>query len=169
MSAYKLNSDNVRELVSKPETGMGYQIISATKDYLHKEYVVFNSEFAFEKIGLSIEVSEKLLWHLQAKSYTFSQIVERESKPITLSNIELKNYSEHLLAEKDKGAKDADKEPANGVMNYLFVFQLLKTIKELTKRINVCYLVLLLLLHLTHSDARLNMITLMNDMLCQTN
>lgn len=114
MELYRLSNDNIQNLAQLPETGMGYQIITAVREYIPKEYIVFNCEFALVTYGFSFEIPEAISLHLKARNYSFSEIFERESTTITLSNVELKSKSKSFLAESNKGAKDGNKEKANG-------------------------------------------------------
>jgi len=53
---YKVSPENIETLKKLPETGMGYHVITTIKDYVPKEYFVFNAQFAFDKIGNSIGI-----------------------------------------------------------------------------------------------------------------
>lgn len=53
----KLSAANIEELKKMPETGMGYHLITATLDYTTREYIVLNSQFAFDlKYGIDEEI-----------------------------------------------------------------------------------------------------------------
>ena len=50
---YEVNSSQQTKLLSLPESGMGYQIVSAVSDYNYyrsppKSYIVYNAEFAID-------------------------------------------------------------------------------------------------------------------------
>lgn len=71
--AYKVSRENIETLKNLPETGMGYQVIIAIKEYMPREYFVFNGQFAFEKIGNSIDMPERMSLLLQAGNFRINK------------------------------------------------------------------------------------------------
>src|SRR5688572_6186097 len=123
---YKIYNSDSRTLVSKPETGMGYQIVEASR-YGQKEvrrYVVYNSELA---VNLDSEFKS---YKRQIFSEGFSRVLNRSSELVletssikVLTKKEIQEgrglrFSESKSNKKrhsgDKGAKDNPKENANG-------------------------------------------------------
>ena len=124
---YKLYSSDTNALLSKPETGMGYQIIEATK-YSRTEtqkYIVYNSELAVELDSNFQTYKTKIVREGYSSVLKGSQLLSIETKSIkvlTKNTIIDPNrslsFSKKIFKKRnslDKGALDNPKENANGV------------------------------------------------------
>jgi hypothetical protein len=117
---FKTTSENQVILLSRPESGMGYQLITArfVSEYKSRKFLVLNSEIIIE--------------HDEYEWLFFNKIVREgwnEIKSIAkeqpLQDIELKSKKEYfnIVAEEDttgkKGAKDNSIQFANGWMVFV--------------------------------------------------
>ncbi len=107
---YILSSENIEYLKKRPETGMGYQVIDAISNYTPRVYIVFNGELAFDFFTGMLSVFERTSLLLQGRNFSS---IRNELSELKLYNIRLEKNA-NILLEKDKGAKDGDREPANG-------------------------------------------------------
>ncbi|CAN5291120.1 hypothetical protein BH09BAC2_BH09BAC2_03600 [soil metagenome] len=112
---YKLSALQERELLSKPETGMGYQIIEATtqKSYKPEKFIILNAEMAIELDGLeSIYVRKVInegIYPLKASATLLTLNSIR-----VLNENQFRNVVNENKAEKEKGAIDNRIEYADG-------------------------------------------------------
>ncbi len=123
---YKLYSLDANDLLYRPETGMGYQIVEASKygQSEIKRFIVYNSQLAID-FDLEFKSYKRELF-----SESFSKVLNR-SKELMLSSPSIRvlnkaeviqtkalTFSESKRTKKrhsgDKGAKDNPKEYANG-------------------------------------------------------
>lgn len=117
---FKATSENQSLLLSLPESGMGYQLITArfASEYKSRKLIVLNSEVFIE--------------HDESEWLYFSKIaregwneIKATVKEKSLQGIELKSKKEYfnIVAEEDvtgkKGAKDNPVQSANGWMAYI--------------------------------------------------
>ena len=117
---FKATSENQSMLLSLPESGMGYQLITArfASEYKSRKLLVLNSEVIIE--------------HDESEWLFFSKIVREgwnevkaTAKEQSLQGIELKSKTEYfnIVAEDDtirkKGAKENPVQSANGWMAYV--------------------------------------------------
>ncbi|MEO6219440.1 MAG: hypothetical protein ABIO81_03360 [Ginsengibacter sp.] len=117
---YKATSQNQTTLLSLPESGMGYQLITGrfASEYKSRKFIVLNSEIIIE--------------HDDTEQLYFNKIVRvgwNEVKSVAMEqpliNIELKSKNEYfnLVNEDDalrkKGARENPVQQANGWMAYV--------------------------------------------------
>ena len=117
---YKATLENQSTLLSMPESGIGYQLITArfALEYRSRKFIVLNSEIIIE--------------HNETERLYFNQIaregweeIKAASKEQSLLNIELKSKNEYfnLVSEDDatrkKGARENPVQNANGWMAYV--------------------------------------------------
>jgi hypothetical protein len=111
----KLTNAQEQELLSKPETGMGYQIIEANDalTYAQRKMIVLNAQIAVDR-GMNEAADIKTVIN---KGIFFAKA---SAELIVLKNIRVLNESEFRgtvnepKGEKEKGAIDNPKEKANG-------------------------------------------------------
>jgi len=123
---YKLFSFDASDLLGRPETGMGYQIVEAAKfrQTIVQRYVVYNSEFAVSIDTDFIANKRQLFSEEFSKTLKNSSVLALETRTIrVLSKDEVLQskalrFSENKSQKKrhtgDKGAKDNPKENADG-------------------------------------------------------
>ena len=112
---YRLTATQENEFLKLPETGMGYQIIEATKSgsYSRERFIVLNSEIAIEMNGMEeslillvlkqgIEACKKNLEFIQLKSIQL------------IGNKLFRDIAKEPENKKEKGAIDNPIEHANG-------------------------------------------------------
>lgn len=123
---YRLYSSDANNLVGKPETGMGYQIVEAAqfRQISPKRYVVYNSELAVdldsdfytnkrrlltEGFTKVLNSSKELLLETNTiKVFSRSAIIQGEAVRFSESRSQKKRHTG------SKGAKDNPKENADG-------------------------------------------------------
>lgn len=117
---YKINQLQQLELLNLPETGMGYQIVEASKSgsYSRNRYLVLNSEVVVE-----VNASEDIM--MQILFFEHKNTLISRAEIIHLQNMEVINEKQfrNLVTETkndyDKGALDNPVEPVDG--NEIFV------------------------------------------------
>ncbi|MDZ4712638.1 MAG: hypothetical protein SGI89_09980 [bacterium] len=113
---FKLSATQESELLSQPETGMGYQVIEATKSgtYTREKFLVLNSEVVIEMNGSESENVRKVIdegimaFKASAPFITLNSIVVLNEK----QNSNIVNESKN---ENERGAIDNPVANANGV------------------------------------------------------
>jgi len=60
---YKLTASQEKELLHQPETGMGYQVVEASRSgsYIRERFLVLNSEIVIERNGLEADHVRKVI------------------------------------------------------------------------------------------------------------
>jgi hypothetical protein len=112
---YKLNSAQESELLGKPETGMGYQIVEASKagNYSREKFLVLNSELVIEMNGYEAGHVRKIV-----NEGIYS--VKAGANYITLNSIsvlsekQFRNVVNESKNENERGAIDNPVESADG-------------------------------------------------------
>ncbi len=112
---YKLYLNQQEELLSKPETGMGYQLIEAqsTGEYNFRKYIVLNAQLVIDNDPSLNESLHKV------KNLGFIKSLEsapsrRLNNIKVLNKNELSNTFEEKSSKSSTGAKDAPPQRANG-------------------------------------------------------
>lgn len=113
---FKLNTEQERVLLSKPETGMGYQVVEACKagNYSLEKFLVLNSELVIEMNGYEADHVRKII-----NEGTYS--VKASASYITLNSISVlseKQFRDIVnvsKSENERGAIDNPVENANGI------------------------------------------------------
>jgi hypothetical protein len=136
---YRLYSSDTNTLLRMPETGMGYQIIEASKvsDYIKKKYVVYNSEIAIDLDSNFLNNKIKLFSNRVIKHEVnkFEVISKFSALPLKTESIKVLTKAQaqapmsKMFSASDKskkkrhlgatGAKDNRVELASG--NYTFI------------------------------------------------
>ncbi len=112
---YRLTNSQENEFLQLPETGMGFQIIEATKagSYLSERYIVLNSEIAIEMNGLEEYLISMVF--LQGPEVCKRNLEYIQLKSIRLINNKLfRDIAKEPENKKEKGAIDNPVEKANG-------------------------------------------------------
>src|SRR6266404_8266987 len=112
---FKLNFSQENDLLRQPETGMGYQVIEASRagSYTKENFLVLNSEVVIEMNGYESDNVRKVMRAGIAS-------VKMSADYITLNVISVFNKNKFRSAvnetksEKEKGAIDNPVENANG-------------------------------------------------------
>jgi hypothetical protein len=112
---FKLSRSQEIDLLNQPETGMGYQIIEATKagNYSREKFLVLNSEVVIEMNGF-----EDYMTRIVMHEGLFS--IKAKAELITLNSIsvlnenQFRNQVNESKNENEKGALDNRVENANG-------------------------------------------------------
>jgi hypothetical protein len=123
---YRIHSSDANTLLDRPETGMGYQIVEASKilESDIKRYIVYNSQIAVD-LDLNFKTYKRQLF---SEGYTralntSNQLVLSTNSIRVLNKTEVLqtkalSFSEAKRGKKrhsgDKGSKDNPKEYANG-------------------------------------------------------
>lgn len=112
---YRLTRIKENELLSLPETGMGYQIIEATKDgtYSLEKYIVLNSEIAIEMNGMEEYMITLVLSMGTEECKRISEYIQLNSIQL-IDNKQFRNIVNEPKNKEDKGAIDNQVEYANG-------------------------------------------------------
>jgi hypothetical protein len=117
---FRLSLSQESDLLNLPETGMGYQIVEATKgwNYNRERFLVLNSEVVIEMNGFENELIRLI----------FSQGIfsfKARAELITLNAIKVlnekqfRNQVNEPKNDKEKGAIDNPVENANGTENFV--------------------------------------------------
>lgn len=117
---FKASSENQSLLLSLPESGMGYQLITARfgSEYKSRKLLVLNSEIIIEHDNFEWLYFNKIVregWNE----------IKETAKEQPLQGIEIKSKNEYfnIVAEEEtsskKGAKDNPVQSANGWMSYV--------------------------------------------------
>lgn len=119
---YALSQEDKNYLLSKPETGMGYQVIEAFKSgsYSKNKYIVLNSQVAIEMDGNQDQNIRKILYEGIAQIKNFASIIHFSFASITLFNE--KEYRSIMHEPKlitTHGATDNPKEFADGIEEFV--------------------------------------------------
>jgi hypothetical protein len=112
---FKLSRSQEIDLLRKPETGMGYQVVEANKagSYTREKFLVLNSEVVIEMNGF-----EDYLTRLVVNEGVFS--IKARSEVITLNAMtvlnekQFRNQANEPKNDNEKGALDNPIESANG-------------------------------------------------------
>ncbi len=98
---YQLYDSDIRALASKPETGMGYQIIEAETSFLHyrRKYIVYNSEIAIDLNDSFLEHKTKLFSNRVIKHYFNHQ--ERFDSLSSFDKLNIETKSIRLIAKSE--------------------------------------------------------------------
>jgi len=111
---YKLSSEQENYLLNKPETGMGYQVVEASKggNYGLERFLVLNTEVVIEMDGRQGEFVSKAV---NEGIYSLKAM----ASVVTLNRITVLNERQfrNMVNESknERGAIDNPKEPANGI------------------------------------------------------
>lgn len=117
---FRLSSSQELDLLNRPETGMGYQIVDAIKSgtYQREKFVVLNSEIAIEMNGYE---GDHIRWVINEGISK----VKASAKLITLNSVnvlnerQFRNFLSEPKNESEKGALDNPVKSADG--NEMFV------------------------------------------------
>ena len=112
---FKLSTSQENDLLNQPETGMGYQIVEASKagHYTREKFLVLNSEIVIEMNGYEDANVRKVM-----DEGIFS--IKAGANYITLNSItvlnekQIRNAVSESKSEKESGAIDNAVENANG-------------------------------------------------------
>lgn len=112
---FKLSTSQENDLLNQPETGMGYQIVEASKagHYTREKFLVLNSEIVIEMNGYEDANVRKVI-----NEGIFS--IKAGANYITLNSItvlnekQIRNAVNESKSEKESGAIDNAVENANG-------------------------------------------------------
>jgi hypothetical protein len=112
---FKLSEYQEKEMLKHPETGMGYQIVEATKagSYIIEKFLILNSEIVIEMNGLENYITRFVI----NGSISF---IKAKAEAITLNSISVlseKQFRKMVSEpknENEKGALDNPIENANG-------------------------------------------------------
>lgn len=114
---YQLYDSDIRSLASKPETGMGYQIIRAELygSHMARKFVVYNSEIAIDLNDTFLENKTKLfssgvVMHFSESKWKFDHITKFSKLGLDTASIRVLNKSEaasniRTLSFSEKSAK----------------------------------------------------------------
>lgn len=115
---YTLNKEQELDLLSKPETGMGYQVIEATKAgfYTKSKYIVLNAQMAVEMDGNQGQYIRKIITEGFSKIKNSAQIINFSASSVKLFNeIEFRGIVNEPKYGVERGAIENKKEIADGV------------------------------------------------------
>ena len=113
---FKLTAEQENELLKQPETGMGYQVVEASKagNYVRETFLILNSEVVVEMNAYTSDnvrqvVDEGILaFKAKANFITLSAMS-------VLNEIEYRHVVNEPKAESEKGAIDNPVEKADGI------------------------------------------------------
>lgn len=112
---FKLSASQENELLNQPETGMGYQIVEASKagHYTREKFLVLNSEIVIEMNGYEDAnvrkvMNEGIFSIKAAASYITLNLIT------VLNEKEIRNVVNESKSDKESGAIDNVVENANG-------------------------------------------------------
>lgn len=119
---YALSQEDKNYLLSKPETGMGYQVIEAVKPgyYAKNKYIVLNAQMAVEMDGTEGYYIHKVIKEGIAELKSYTHILD-----FAISSIKLFNEKEYRAIvnepsfRSEKGAIENPKEFASGIEEFV--------------------------------------------------
>lgn len=94
---FKLSEAQENELLNQPETGMGYQVVEASKagSYTREKFIVLNSEFVFEMMASQTNTDTNGKVFLSQLSYSdrqkLNENAQNKASIITLNNMSVLN------------------------------------------------------------------------------
>jgi len=112
---FKLSAQQENELLNKPETGMGYQVIEANREgsYKREKFLVLNSEIIIELNGFESDYIRKIIRE-------GISLIKMSAVPILLRSIsvltetQFRNMVNERKNDSEKGATENSVENANG-------------------------------------------------------
>ncbi|HOS47304.1 MAG TPA: hypothetical protein PLG57_01650 [Bacteroidia bacterium] len=112
---FKLSDQQESELLNLPETGMGYQVIEATKfgSYNREKYLVLNSELVIEMNNFEADYVKKVVYEGISSIKAKANILALNSINV-LSEKQFRNIVSESKNENDRGAIENPEENANG-------------------------------------------------------
>jgi hypothetical protein len=113
---YKLNTAQESEMLSKPETGMGYQVVEASKagNYSREKFLVLNSELVIEMNGYESDHVRKIVNEGIYSVKAGANIITLNSISV-LSEKQFRNVLNESKNENERGAIDNPVESADGI------------------------------------------------------
>lgn len=117
---YRLTATQENEFLKLPETGMGYQIIEATKSgsYSRERFIVLNSEIAIEMNGYEADHIRMVIYEGISKVKATANLITLNSLTV-LNERQYRNYLNEPKNDNEKGAIENPVESADG--NEMFV------------------------------------------------
>lgn len=112
---FKLSRSQEIDLLNQPETGMGYQVVEATKawNYNREKFLVLNSEVVIEMNGFEDDLI-RLIFSKGIFSFKASAELITLNAMKVLSEKQFRNQVSEPKDEKEKGALDNPIESADG-------------------------------------------------------
>lgn len=112
---FRLSTTQENELLNKPETGMGYQVVEAStqKSYSRQKFLVLNSELVIEMNGNQSEHVRKVI-NEGIYSVKLSADIINLSSISVLNEKQFRSVVNESKTEKEKGATDNPVENASG-------------------------------------------------------
>jgi hypothetical protein len=112
---YRLTNSQENDFLKLPETGMGYQIIDASKagSYLSERYIVLNSEIVIEMNGSEDGYIRKVINDGILSVKASANLIALSSVSV-INERQLRNYLNEPKNDNEKGALDNPVESGNG-------------------------------------------------------
>lgn len=117
---FKLSGSQEIDLLNQPETGMGYQVVEATRagSYIREKFLVLNSEIVIEMNGFEDGHVHKVVDEGIFSIKSSASLISLDSFTV-LNEKQFRNQVNELKSENEKGALDNPIENADG--NEMFV------------------------------------------------
>jgi len=137
---YAFSNEQENYFLNQPETGMGYQVIDASKTgaYDRKKYIILNSQVAIDLDDYTGNNIKNVINEGITKIQMSAQKIVFSKNSIKLfSENEFRNFVNEAKSPIEKGAIDNSKEAANGIEEFvrLSAFQDDKRIDRVKKRL----------------------------------
>jgi hypothetical protein len=112
---YKLSTSQENDLLNKPETGMGYQVIEAGKagNYTREKFLVLNSEIVIEINGYEADNVRKIITEGMYSIKASAGFITLNAISVLNEN-QFRNVVNESKSENERGAIENDVENANG-------------------------------------------------------
>lgn len=112
---FKLSTSQENDLLNQPETGMGYQIVEASKagHYTREKFLVLNSEIVIEMNGYQDANVRKVINEGISSIKAGANYITLNSVAV-LNETQIRNAVNESKSEKESGAIDNAVENANG-------------------------------------------------------
>ena len=113
---FRLSRSQEIDLLNQPETGMGYQIVEATKgwNYNRQKFLVLNSEVVIEMNGFEDDLIRLIFSQGIFFFKSHAELITLNAMKV-LSEKQFRNQVNEPKNDKEKGAIDNPVENANGV------------------------------------------------------
>ena len=113
---YKLSATQENDLLKLPETGMGYQVIEATKSgsFNREKFLVLNSEVVIEMNGSEADNVQKVIIEGIMAFKASANVITLNSISV-LSEMQFRNVMNESKNENERGAIENPVMTANGV------------------------------------------------------
>ena len=174
---FKLSEAQENELLNQPETGMGYQVVEASKagSYTREKFIVLNSEFVFEMMASQTNTDTSGKVFLSQLSYSdrqkLNENAQNKASIITLNNMSVLNgrqFRNIVNESKNENEGGAIENPVETNGEEIFVrLSAFDNDRRVDKKKGVCVLAVTQPLWKIISNAKTPMTTLLNDTLCQ--